>query len=128
MLAKLETESVTLRTDHQIGRERAVEELRDTLVGIRVTDLPRFNESLVDILRRMAARRCGLQLFRAGGDARMALIADRVLADLLDDRKFQPVAAQNALEADQATACPHFVRPLPAGNHQVDLIADVRIT
>src|SRR5262249_53931326 len=127
VLPGLKAEGVALRADDQVGGVGAVEELRDALVRVRVAELRRLDEGAVYVLGRVAGRRGRLQLLGAGGDGRVALIGDRIDADLLDDGEHRLTVAATTLEAHHAACRPDLVGALPAGDDEVDLIGDLSV-
>ena len=85
MLPRLDSVRVSLGADDQVGRARTVEQLRDSLVRVRMADHVGFEVRAIGIVGAIAAAGGGVELLVDGGDDERILIRDRVLADLLDD-------------------------------------------
>src|SRR4030095_12155887 len=109
VLAWLAPERKALRTDDQVGRVRAIEELRDAFVGVRVGDLARLDEGAVHVLGRMSGRGRRRELVGAARHRIATLVGNRVGADLLDDGELGPPVAGAALEAHHPARGPDLI-------------------
>ena len=85
MLPGLDSICICLRTDREIGHARAVEELRDSLVSIRMTQHLRLEVGAIGIAGWVAAALGGVQFFFDCGNDKWILVCDRVDADLFDN-------------------------------------------
>src|SRR6202050_1418894 len=128
MLPGLEAIGISLRTHHQIGAARAIEELRDSFVGERMTQRVRFEKSEVGIFRRMIARGGGAKFIFDSRDGERILIGDRVVADLLDHLKLKIAGfIRITLEANHSARRPHLVRAIAPSRDEVGVISRWRL-
>ena len=122
----LAAERVRLRVDDEVGRVRAVEELRDALVRERVACCAPARRTRV--LASMPGKPDAFDAASSSSiveSALAVLVLDRVLADLLDDAILVAAAVGRveALEADHAARGPDLVRAVAVGDDDVGLRA-----
>ena len=128
MLARLDSVGVTLGADDQVGRARTVEQLRDSLVGVRMAEHVGLEERAIGIVGAIAAASGGVEFLIDSGDDERILICDWVLADLLDDLERQRAAVVGeALESDHPAPRPYFVRVGPPRDREIDEIGGGRL-
>ena len=113
MLAGREAKRERLRVDHEVGRVRAVEELREPLVGVRV------GHGIVGDEGTGAVVRAGLRCREFGlvrREREWVLVRERILSKDLEDRIFVPAVRRVlAYPADHAASRPGLVRARPIG-------------
>src|SRR5579862_387512 len=122
MLPRLNSERVGLGTRSHVRCARAVEELRDSLVGVGMAQHVRLEVGAIGIIGAIAAARGGIEFVGDRRDDERILILDRVLADLFDDFERQRAAVVSiALESNHPAARPHFVCVGAPGDREIDV-------
>ncbi len=84
MLPRLDSPRVRLGTDDQVGSARAVEQLGDSLIRVRMAQRQGFEVCAIGIVGAIAAALGSVEFFGDSRDDERILICDRVLADLFD--------------------------------------------
>ncbi len=121
MLPRLDAVGVALGADDEVGRTRTVEELRDSLVRVRMAQNVRLEERAIGVVGAVAAARGGLELLINSGDDERILISDGVLADLFDHLERQrTVGVGEAFESNHPASRPYFVRVRAPRDHKID--------
>src|SRR5262249_8619542 len=105
VLPRLEPICVSLGADDQVRPPRAVENLRDALVGVGMRQNLGLEKSTVRIAGAVPAASRGLQRFFDRGARERGLVGEWVLADLLDHPESQWSSRLGvAFEPDHAPA------------------------
>src|SRR5579862_575014 len=122
MLPRLNSERVGLGTRNHVRCARAVEELRDSLVGVGMAQHVRLEVGAIGIVGAIAAARGRIEFVGDRRDDERILILDWVLADLFNYVERQrAVIIRITLESNHPAARPHFVCVGAPGNREIDV-------